>query len=165
MTYLISVNLIKKLIANKRFEYLARNMMETFPGGKEWEIFYDQMDELLKSLGIDSTKEEVDLFKPDGTVMYSNAFKKDAIIAAPNYNMRPEIFLAVSNAYGNPITNSTLYPKNLESSIKEGFTFAMRQSSTLSKPKQYVAYTKYPNDTPLSLQMYTIRVVQDRPSR
>jgi len=103
----------------------------------------------------------VHIIKSDGGFWYSNLVKPDDPVLNANYNIRPEIFLALNYAFGNPICNKKLYPLELQSSVCSGYGFAARQNSIRFLSSQYVAKTYKPTSSPLSTDVFTLRLIQD----
>ena len=157
-TYLSSKKIIDSLLANPKFVNLAKILVNSDKGTPKYLETYDALDALLLSLGIN---ERVNIMKSDGSAWYANLIKPDDPKLNENYNTRQDIFIALNYAFGNPICNKKLYPLKLRSSVCSGYCFATRQSSTLLLPAAYTAKTYKPTHSPLSTDIFTLRVIQD----
>ena len=157
-TYLSSKAIIDSLLANSQFVNLAETIVNSNRGSATYLAAYVGLDNLLASLGI---TERVNIMKSDGGFWYSNTRTPEDPELNKNLNDRPENFLAVNYAFGNPICNKKLYPLDLQSSVCSGYVFANRVSSTFGKADQYVAKTYKPTSSPLSTDVFTLRITQD----
>ena len=157
-TYLSSVKIIDSLLANSKFVNLAKILVNSDKGSAIYLKTYDALNALLISLGI---TERVNIMKSDGCAWYANLAKPDDPALNENYNTRPDIFAALNYAFGNPICNKKLYPLELQSSVCSGYGFSTRQSSVRFKRAEYVAKTYKQTSSPLSTDVFTLRVVQD----
>jgi hypothetical protein len=157
-TYLSSKRIIDSLLANPQFVNLAKILVNSDKGTPKYLETYNALNALLLSLGIN---ERVNIMKSDGSAWYANLIKPDDPKLNENYNTRPEIFIALNYAFGNPICNKKLYPLDLQSSVCSGYGFAARVSSVRFKRAEYVAKTYKPTSSPLSTDVFTLRVVQD----
>ena len=157
-TYLSSKAVIDSLLANTQFLSLAKTLVNSDKGSKIYLATCVKLDNLLASLGI---TELVSIIKSDGGYWYANFRKQDHIALNENLNNRPEIFLAVNYAFGNPICNKKIYPLDLQSSICSGYGFAQRHSTTRFIHSEYVAKTYKPTSSPLSTDVFTLRITQD----
>ena len=115
------------------------------------------MNALLTSLGITV---RVGIIKSDGGFWYVNTRTPDDPLLNENQNSDPEIFSAINYAFGNPICNKKLYPVELQSSVCSGYGFTTRRSSSLLRSYEYVTKTYKPTSSPLSTDVFTLRVVQ-----
>ena len=156
-TYLSSKATLDELLANDKFVYRAKLIVNTNRGTPEYLTAYRALDRLLFELGV---TERVNIIKSDGGFWYSNRLTPEQAALVDNHNTRPEVFSAVNYAFGNPITNKKLYPSDLQSSVCSGYGFAERKSSTALDLEQYVAYTYKPSTSPLSSNVFTVRVSQ-----
>ena len=156
-TYLSSVRIIDSLLANSKFVNLAKTLVNSDKSTPKYVETYYAIDSLLKSLGITAP---LNIIKSDGGLWYSNLVKPDDPYLNANYNTRPEVFSAVNYAFGNPICNKKLYPIELQSSVCSGYGFASRKSSTVSIPLEYVTKTYKETSSPLSTDVFTLRVIQ-----
>jgi len=157
-TYLSSKKIIDSLLANPQFVNLAKILVNSDKGTPKYLETYDALNALLKSLGI---TERVQIIKSDGGYWYTNLRKPDDPVLNQNQNTRPEVFIAVNYAFGNPICNKKIYPLDLQSSVCSGYGFAERQSSNRFLPSEYTAKTYKPTSSPLSTDVFTLRVIQD----
>jgi hypothetical protein len=157
-TYLSSKKIIDSLLANSKFVNLAKTLVNSDKGTPKYLETYDALNALLTSLGVTV---RVTIMKSDGGFWYANLRKPDDPALNDNYNTRPEIFLALNYAFGNPICNKKIYPLDLQSSVCSGYGFSTRQSSVRFKRAEYVAKTYKPTSSPLSTDVFTLRVVQD----
>ena len=157
-TYLSSKKIIKSLLANPQFVNLAKILVNSDKGTPKYLETYDALDALLLSLGIN---ERVNIMKSDGSAWYANLIKPDDPKLNENYNTRQDIFIALNYAFGNPICNKKIYPLELQSSVCSGYGFSTRQSSVRFKRAEYVAKTYKPTSSPLSTDVFTLRVLQD----
>ena len=156
-TYLSSVKIIDSLLSNTQFLSLTKILVNSNRGSATYLAAYVGLDNLLASLGI---TERVNIMKSDGGFWYSNTRTPEDPELNKNLNDRPEVFLAINYAFGNPICNKKLYPLDLQSSVCSGYGFAARVSSTFGKADQYVAKTYKPTSSPLSTDVFTLRVSQ-----
>jgi hypothetical protein len=156
-TYLSSKATLDELLANAKFLYRAKLIVNTDRDTPEYLTAYRALNNVLKELGI---TEFVRIIKSDGAVWYCNICQPEQIANFEN-NTRPEVFSAINYAFGNPITNINLYPKDLQSSVSKGYGFAERKSISAKNLEQYVAYTYKPTDSPLSNNVFTVRVGQE----
>ena len=156
-TYLLSKKIIDSLFANTQFVNLAKTIVNSNKGTNIYLAAYVGLDNLLISLGI---TERVNIMKSDGGFWYSNTRTPEDPELKKNLNDRPENFLAINYAFGNPICNKKLYPLDLQSSVCSGYGFAERVSSTELSAEQYVAKTYKPSATPLNRNVLTLRVSQ-----
>jgi len=154
------VRIIDSLLANPKFVNLAKILVNSDKGTNAYLAAYVGLDNLLISLGI-TIPLLVTIMKSDGGHWYANFRKPDDPVLNQNYNVRPEIFLALNYAFGNPICNKKLYPLELQSSVCSGYGFAERQSTNRLVPTQYVAKTYKPTPSPLSTDVFTLRVFQN----
>jgi hypothetical protein len=152
------VKIIDSLLGNSKFVNLAKTLVNSDKGTPKYLATYDALNALLISLGI---TERVNIIKSDGGHWYSNLRKPDDPELNQNYNTRPDVFSALNYAFGNPICNKKLYPLDLQSSVCSGYGFATRVSSARFKRAEYVAKTYKPSASPLSTDVFTLRVVQD----
>jgi hypothetical protein len=157
-TYLSSKRILDSLLANTQFVNLAKILVNSNKGSTIYLETYDALNALLISLGITV---RVTIMKSDGGFWYSKIRKPDDPVLNINQNDRPEVFSAVNYAFGNPICNKKLYPLELQSSICSGYGFATRVSSIRFVQEEYVAKTYKPNSSPLSTDVFTLRVIQD----
>jgi len=157
-TYLSSKRIIDSLLANPQFVNLAKILVNSDKGTPKYLETYDALNAFLKSLGITV---RVIIIKSDGGWWYANGHTPDSPILNTNLNTRPEVFLAVNYAFGNPICNKKLYPLELQSSVCSGYGFATRQNSVLRVPSQFTAKTYKPTSSPLSTDVFTLSIVQD----
>ena len=157
-TYLSSKAIIESLLANNQFVNLAKILVNSDKGSTIYLETYDALNALLTSLGITV---KVGILKSDGSSWYANFRKPDDPALNQNFNTRPEVFSALNYAFGNPICNKKLYPLDLQSSVCSGYGFANRVSSTFGKADQYVVKTYKPTSSPLSTDVFTLRVTQD----
>jgi hypothetical protein len=151
------VKIIDSLFANPQFVNLAKILVNSNKGSNAYLAAYVGLDNLLASLGI---TERVNIMKSDGGFWYSNTRTPDDPELNKNLNDRPEIFSAVNYAFGNPICNKKLYSLDLQSSVCSGYGFANRVSSTFGESDQYVAKTYKPTSSPLSTDVFTLRITQ-----
>jgi hypothetical protein len=156
-TYLSSVRIIDSLFSNSQFVNLAKILVNSDKGTPTYLETYDALNALLKSLGITAP---LNIIKSDGGLWYTNKRTPDDPVLNANYNTRPEVFSAVNYAFGNPICNKKLYPIELQSSVCSGYGFASRKSSTVSIPFEYVTKTYKETSSPLSTDVFTLRVIQ-----
>ena len=157
-TYLLSKKIIDSLFANIQFVNLAKTIVNSNKGSATYLAAYIGLDNLLASLGI---TERINIMKSDGDFWYSNTRTPEDPELKKNLNDRPENFLAINYAFGNPICNKKLYPLDLQSSVCSGYGFATRVSSTFGEEDQYVAKTYKPTSSPLSTDVFTLRITQD----
>ena len=158
-TYLSSKRIIDSLLANPKFVNLAKILVNSDKGTPKYLVTYDALNALLKSLGI--ITERVNIIKSDGGFWFDSSRTPDDPAITGNYNTRPEIFLALNYAFGNPICNKKLYPLELQSSVCSGYGFADRLSKYSFVNEQYVEKTYKPTSSPLSTDVFTLRVIQD----
>jgi len=151
------VKIINSLLANTQFVNLAKILVNSDKGTPTYLATYDALNALLKSLGVTV---RVGIEKSDGGWWYSSKRTPDDRVLNINQNTRPEIFLAVNYAFRNPICNKKLYPLDLQSSVCSGYGFAERLSTYSFVNEQYVAKTYIPTSSPLSTDIFTIRVIQ-----
>jgi len=156
-TYLSSKKIIDSLLANSQFVNLAKTIVKSNRGSAEYLAAYNSLNTLLTSLGV---TERVNIMKSDGGFWYSNTRIPEDPELKKNLNDRPEVFLAINYAFGNPICNKKLYPSDLQSSVCSGYGLAERVSSTFGEEDQYVAKTYKPTSSPLSTDVFTLRVSQ-----
>jgi hypothetical protein len=156
-TYLSSKRILDSLFANPQFVNLAKILVNSNKGSTIYLETYDALNALLISLGI---TERVNIMKSDGGFWYSNTRTPEDPELNKNLNDRPENFSAVNYAFGNPICNKKLYSLDLQSSVCSGYGFATRNSSTQGNKEQYVANTYKPTSSPLSTDVFTLRVSQ-----
>jgi hypothetical protein len=152
------VRIIDSLLANPQFVNLAKILVNSDKGTPKYLETYDALNALLKSLGIRT--EQVIIQKSDGVTWYANLYKSDELFNKSD-NDRPEVFSALNYAFGNPICNKKLYPLELQSSVCSGYGFATRRSTILPVTIEITAKTYKPNSSPLSTDVFTLRVVQD----
>jgi hypothetical protein len=157
-TYLSSVRIIDSLLANPQFVNLAKTLVNSDKGSTIYLATYDALNALLISLGITVN---LAIIKSDGEYWYTNKRTPDDPVLNENQNTRPQNFLALNYAFGNPICNKKLYPLELQSSVCSGYGFSTRQSSVRFKRAEFVAKTYKPTSSPLSTDVFTLRVVQD----
>lgn len=157
-TYLASRRIIDSLLGNPQFVYLAKTLVNNDKGTPKYLETYDALNALLISLGINV---RVGIIKSDGGYWYVNLRKPDDPVLNDNNNTRPEIFSALNFAFGNPICNKKLYPLDLQSSVCSGYCFSTRLSPYRGVPSQYAAKTYKPTLSPLSTDVFTLRVIQD----
>jgi hypothetical protein len=157
-TYLSSKKVLDSLIANTKFVNLATTIVNSDKGTPTYLETYNALLALLKSLGI---TERVNIIKSDGGYWFDNRRTPDDTTLNGNLNTRPEIFSALNYVFGNPICNKKLYPLDLQSSVCSGYGFASRRSSNNLVTSQYVAMTYKPTPSPLSTDVFTLRVYQD----
>jgi hypothetical protein len=155
---LSSKRILDSLLANSQFVNLAKILVNSDKGTSKYLETYDALNALLKFLGITV---RVNIIKSDGGLWYSNKRTPDDLELNENGNTDPEIFLALNYAFGNPICNKKLYPLDLQSSVCSGYGFAARVSSTIGDKEQYVANTYKPTSSPLSADVFTLRVSQN----
>ena len=158
-TYLSSKATLDELLSNAKFIYRAKLLVNSSKGTTEYLTAYRALDNVLRELQI-TEQDRVNIIKSDGGYWYSNLTTPEETAVVENHNTRPEIFSAVNYAFGNPICNKKIYPLDLQSSISDGYGFAERKSSTVGNIEQYVAYTYKPTDSPLSNNVFTVRVAQ-----
>jgi hypothetical protein len=156
-TYLDSKATLDELLANDKFVYRAKLIVNTNRGTEEYLTAYRALDNVLNELGV---TERVNIIKSDGGYWYANNRTPEQSAVVENHNTRPEVLSAVNFAFGNPTCNKSLYPLDLQSSVCSGYGFAERKSSTVLNLEQYVAYTYKPSDSPLSSSVFTVRVAQ-----
>jgi len=156
-TYLLSKKVLDTLLDDIIFLNSAITIVNSIKGSDVYTSAYTNLTLRLKSLGV---TERVNIIKSDGSFWYSNTRTPIDPELNKSLNDRPEIFLAISYAFGNPICNKKLYPEDLQSSICNGYTFANRVSSTFNKEDQYVAKTYKASSSPLSTDIFTIRISQ-----
>ena len=157
-TYLSSVKIIDSLLANSQFVNLAKTLVNSDKGTPKYLENYDALNALLTSLGIN---ERVHIIKSDGGFWYSYLRTPDDPVLNENLNTRPEIFSALNYAIGNPICNKKIYNLDLQSSVCSGYGFAKKHSNSRFVPYEYVAKTYKPSASPLSTDVFTLRVAQD----
>jgi hypothetical protein len=158
-TYLSSKKIIDSLLANPQFVNLAKILVNSDKGTPKYLETYDTLNALLLSLGINQPT-RVNIIKSDGSFWYSNRFSPDSPILKSNINVEPEVFLAVNYTFGNPICNKKLYPLELQSSVCSGYGFATRNSTFTFDKLDFVAKTYKPTSSPLSTDVFTLRVIQ-----
>ena len=156
-TYLASKKVIDSLLANSQFVNLAKTIVNSNRGSAEYLAAYSSLNALLTSLGV---TERVNIIKSDGGYWYANNQTPEQSATVENHNTRPEVFSAVNYAFGNPICNKKLYPLDLQSSVCSGYGFATRPSSTVGDSLQYSTKTYKPTSSPLSIDIFTLRVSQ-----
>lgn len=156
-TYLSSKATLDELLANDKFVYRAKLIVNLDKGTPEYLTAYRALNNLIKELGITDI---VRVIKSDGGVWFCSFCSPERVATAENHNTRPEIMVALNYAFGNPVTNTKIYPKDLKSSVLEGYGFAERRSSSFKNFEQYVAYTYKPSPSPLSTNVFTVRVAQ-----
>jgi hypothetical protein len=152
------VRIIDSLFANSQFVNLAKILVNSDKGTPKYLETYYALDALIISLGITV---RVTIMKSDGGWWYTNKKTPDDPVLNENNNTDPEVFLALNYAFGNPICNKKLYPLELQSSVCSGYGFATRTSSNRFVSSQYVAKTYKPTSSPLSTDVFTLKVVQD----
>jgi len=157
-TYLSSKAIIDELLANDKFVYRAKLIVNSNRATPEYLTDYRALDNILKELRINN---QVDIFKSDGGYWYSNILTPNDPILINNFNTAPEIFSALNYAFGNPICNKKIYPLELQSSVCSGYGFAEILSKYSFVNEQYVAKTYKQTSSPLSTDVFTLRVVQD----
>ena len=154
-TYLDSKATLDELLANDKFVYRAKLLVNTDRGTPEYVNYYNALDNLLKELGI---KKLVRIIKSDGSVWYCSIFHEHSLYGMANHNNRQEVSSAINYAFGKPVTDTKIYPKNLQSRCLKGYGFAERRSTSFKNIQQYVAYTYKPSPSPLSNNVFTVRV-------
>jgi len=159
-TYLSSKRIIDSLLANPKFVNLAKILVNSDKGTPKYLETYDGLNALLISLGITDTI-KINIYKSDGGFWYSNILTPNDPTLIINFNTAPEIFSALNYAFGNPICNKKIYPLELQSSVCSGYGFAERLSSYSFVNEQYVTKTYKPTSSPLSTNVFTLRVIQD----
>jgi len=152
------VKIIDFLFANSQFINLAKILVNSDKGTPKYLETYDALNSLLISLGITL---RTNIIKSDGGWWYSNLRKPDDPDLNQNRNTEPEVFIALNYAFGNPICNKKIYPLELQSSVCFGYGFAERQNSLRFVSTQYTAKTYKPSSSPLSTNVFTLRVIQD----
>ena len=157
-TYLVSKKVLDSLLANSQFLSLAKTIVNSARGSAAYLAAYNSLNALLLSLRV---FERVNIIKSDGGFWFSNIRTPEQSALTENHNTRPEVFSAVNYAFGNPICNKKLYPLDLQSSVCSGYGFAARVSSTELDTEQYVANTYKPTSSPLSADVFTLRVSQN----
>jgi len=157
-TYLSSKRILDSLLANPQFVNLAKILVNSDKGTPKYLETYDALNALLTSLGVTV---RVGIVKSDGGWWYSRKRTPDNRDLNINQNTSPEIFLALNYAFGNPICNKKIYPLDLQSSVCSGYGFSTRQSSVRFKRAEYVAKTYKPTSSPLSTDVFTLRIAQD----
>jgi len=157
-TYLLSKRIIDSLLANSQFVNLAKILVNSNKGSATYLAAYDELNVLLISLGISV---RINIIKSDGGFWYANLRKPDDPSLNLNQNIHPENFLAVNYAFGNPICNKKLYSLDLQSSVCSGYGFSTRHNSNRFIPSEYATKTYKPTSSPLSTDVFTLRVVQD----
>ena len=157
-TYLASKKVIDSLLANSQFLTLAKTIVNSNRGSAEYLAAYSSLNALLISLGV---TERVNIIKSDGGYWYANNQTPEQSATVENHNTRPEVFSAVNYAFGNPICNKKIYPLELQSSVCSGYGFATRSSSTVGDSLQYSTKTYKPTSSPLSIDVFTLRVSQN----
>ena len=161
-TYLSSKKVIERLLCNSQFVALAQKLVTLQRGSPDYLTTYEAISTLLKTLGI-TQAQRTNIIKSDGGFWYSNIRTPEEAAKTENHNTRPEIFSAVNYAWGNPITNVKIYPRDLRKTVLQGYGLAERPSSTVVKGvEQYVAKT-YKNGckNPLIDNDFTLRVSQE----
>lgn len=118
---------------------------------------YEELDALLISLGVTQI---INIVKSDGGWWYANLFKQDDPALNENLNTRLDVFSALNYAFGNPICNKKIYPLELQSSICSGYGFAEKRSAIRKVFTQYATKTYKPTSSPLSTNVFTLRVIQ-----
>ena len=156
-TYLESKKVLDSLLANSQFLTLAKTIVNSARGSATYLAAYNSLNALLLSLGI---TDRTNIIKSDGGYWYANNQTPEQSATVENHNTRPEFFSAVNYAFGNPNCNKKLYPLDLQSSVCSGYGFATRVSSTVGNTDQYVAKTYKPTSSPLSTDVFTLRVSQ-----
>ena len=156
--FLDSARIIDSLLSNSKFLVQAKILVNSARGSTVYLAAYAKIDDLLLSLGI---TENVNIIKSDGSIWYANGYNPDEPILLNNDNTRPEVFLALSYAYGNPICNKKLYPLALQSLVCAGYAFATRESSYRLATTELTAKTYKPTSSPLSTDVFTLRVSQN----
>ncbi len=156
-TYLSSKAVLDKLLANKTFIYRAKLLVDSDRGTPEYLTAYRALDNIIRQLGVTET-DRVVIVKSDGGYWYSNLSSPEKTATVENHNTRPEVMVAINYAFGNPVTNTNIYPKDLQSSCFKGYGYAERESSTEGRIEQYVAFTYKPTDSPLNINVFTLRV-------
>ena len=157
-TYLASKKVIDSLLANSQFLTLAKTIVNSNRGSAEYLAAYSSLNALLISLGV---TERVNIIKSDGGYWYANNQTPEQSATVENHNTRPEVFSAVNYAFGNPICNKKIYTLELQSSVCSGYGFATRSSSTVGDSLQYSTKTYKPTSSPLSIDVFTLRVSQN----
>jgi len=157
-TYLSSVRIIDSLLANSQFVNLAKILVNSDKGTPKYLETYYALDALIISLGIIV---RVHIIKSDGSYWYSNFRAPNDPLLNKNVNAEPEIFSAINYAFGNPICNKKIYLLELQSSVCSGYGFAARKSSYFFLSAEYVAKTYKLTSSPLSKDVFTLRVIQD----
>jgi hypothetical protein len=152
------VKIIDSLLANSQFVNLAKILVNSDKGTHKYVETYDALNALLISLGITV---RMLIIKSDGGFWYSNLRKLDDPVLNDNFNTRSDIFIAINYAFGNPICNKKLYPLDLQSSVCSGYGFSTRQDSVRFVRAEYTAKTYKPTSSPLSTDVFTLRVIQD----
>lgn len=158
-TYLSSKATIVRLLHNDKFVYRSKLLVNSPFGTPEYRTAYRALDNALKELKIDATL-KVDVIKSDGSLWYSNILLPDLVTLVENQNTRPEVTSAVNFAFGNPITNKKIYPSDLQSSVCTGYGFAERSGDLKETYEQYSAFTYKKSASPLSSNVFTVRVGQ-----
>ena len=156
-TYLDSKATLDELLSNDKFVYRAKLLINSNRGSPEYLTAYRALDRVIRELGI-TESDRVVIVKSDGGYWYSNLSSPEKSATVENHNTRPEVMVALNYAFGNPVTNKKLYPLDLQSSVCSGYGFAERESSTEERIEQYVAFTYKPTDSPLSTNIFTVRV-------
>jgi hypothetical protein len=159
-TYLSSRRIIDSLLANSQFVNLAKTLVNSDKGSTIYKATYDALNVLLTSLGI-TPPMRMNIITSDGGYWYSNFRKADDPVLNQNLNVHPEVFSALNYAFGNPIRNKKIYPIELQSSVCSGYGFAERRNSFRFVHSVYTAKTYKPSSSPLSTDVFTIRVIQD----
>ena len=160
-TYLSSKRIIDSLLANPQFVNLAKTIVNSIKGSKTYLETYDELNVLLKSLGITV---RVTIIKSDGLYSYINTRTPDDPVFNENQNTDIDVFSAINYAFGNPICNKKLYPLDLQSSVCSGYGFSSRHSSVIFKPQDFTSKTYKPTSNPLSTDVFTIRIIQNQDS-
>ena len=158
-TYLSSKAIIDSILANPQFINLATKIVNLDKGTPEYLATYEELNALLISLGV---TQRTGIYKSDGgNWWYSNLRKPDDSALLINKNTEPEVFSALNYAFGNPICNKKIYPIELQSSISSGYSFAERRNSNRTVFSQFTAKTYKPTSSPLSTNVFTLKVIQD----
>jgi len=157
-TYLSSRAIIDRLLANSQFVSLAQSLVKQARGSTQWSTDYVAISALLISLGVITPR--VVITESDGAFYFDSTLTQEQTKAVENHNSRPEFLAAVNYAWGNPICNKDLYPKSLRSTVCAGYGLAERFSSTIQKDEQVVAFTYKGEKSPLSNDVFSLRVGQ-----
>ena len=149
--------MLDELLANDKFVFRAKLLVNSDRGSPEYLTAYRALDRVVRELGVPD-QDRIVIVKSDGGYWYSNLSSPEKSATVENHNTRPEVMVALNYAFGNPVTNTKIYPKSLMSSCSKGYGFAERESSTEERIEQYVAFTYKPTDSPLSTNVFTVRV-------